>query len=253
MGLSSDGGWATRIGVCGVGDGRRGVRENWGGVWAASARGGSEDFGRGDPLDGAGHADDAAVGLDDLVADDFMRLIRAALDQHVGPNRLEQRVRRVLIKDHDVLDAGQGGQHRGTVVLADDRPLGAFETTHALVAVDAHEQRISQQRGFGQMAGMADMQQIEASVGEHDLVAAAAIFFGEMRGLFARDNLLGGGSAAGHELRTNFVAADDGHAGAFDLQPGRHITQAYRVGWIDAGRMHSPIMAITMSPAPVIS
>ena len=118
--------------------------------------------------------------------DNFMRLIRAAFYQHVGANRLEQRVGRVLIEDDDVLNAGQRGQHGGAIVLADDRPLGMLRPAHALVAVNAHEKRVAQQPSFGQMADMADVQQIETSVGEDDLVAAAAIVFGQAHGLFAQ-------------------------------------------------------------------
>ena len=59
-----------------------------------------QDVRGGNAVDQVGHANRAAVGLDDLMAHDLLARIGAAFDQHVGTNGLEQRVRRVFV-EHD--------------------------------------------------------------------------------------------------------------------------------------------------------
>src|SRR6478609_1247956 len=70
------------------------------------------------------------IGNDDGAATPFGERLRlgqlgdgivAALDPHVRPDRAQDRARVVLVEDDDGVDARQSAEHRGAVVLLDER------------------------------------------------------------------------------------------------------------------------------------
>ena len=77
----------------------------------------------------------AASGLDDLVADDLLAGIVAALDQHARLHLRDQVDRRVLLEDRDEIDRLQRRQHFGARALVLHRAPLALQPLHRGIAV----------------------------------------------------------------------------------------------------------------------
>ena len=110
----------------------------------------------------------AAGLLDNLPANHFFRLVVSALHEHVGPDGVNERKRRFVVEDGHGVHALQGRQQLAARVLVVERARFALQASDALVAVQAHDQEISQRRGLPQQARVPDVKQVEAAVGEHD-------------------------------------------------------------------------------------
>src|SRR6266571_9402577 len=69
------------------------------------------------------------------------RIVRS-FHEHVGAEALDQRERRLLVEQHDTVDAGESGEQAGTLLPGHDgaiRPLS--QASHRRVAVHTHDQR----------------------------------------------------------------------------------------------------------------
>ena len=69
-------------------------------------------------LDERDQDEPAAGGLDLGAADDLLGAVIAALDQHVGADRLDQGQRGLVIEHGDGIDAFQRREQLGAVLLA---------------------------------------------------------------------------------------------------------------------------------------
>ncbi len=166
---------------------------------------------------------------------DFVARVGAAFDQHVGADGFEQSVRRIVFEHDDLAHAGQRRQHGRAVALADDRPAGTLEPSHAGVAVDADEQRVAQRRGFGQVLHVADVEQIEAAVGEHHAFAAPPALRGRQAGLPGVGDFAPHASLGGQQFGGDLVAKDHCHTGPLDFQAGCRVGQTHGIGRVAAG------------------
>src|SRR5262245_9051195 len=159
---------------------------------------------RGSPAMGAesleDRADEIAAGVGLRIADDGDRSARAAhrgslgnrvrgvvgaLGVYVGSDGGGQSVGGVLVEDDHVVDVGQGGQQLHTLDGRDEWSAGALETGYRGIGIHPDEQHVAQAPGGPKIADMADVEQVEASVGEDDSLAIRAEPLGQ-RGGFAR-------------------------------------------------------------------
>ena len=121
-----------------------------------------------------GNGDDpAAVPFDDRLADDRVRLPVAALDEDVRPQAANERQRRIVVEHGDVVDGLHRCEQGHATVLVHDRPGRAFQAPDRCVAVDCDDQDVAARLGLRQRVDVADVQQVEAAVGEDDGLSLA--------------------------------------------------------------------------------
>src|SRR4051794_11961040 len=95
----------------------------------------------------------------------------AALDPDVGSQLAQDLDGRVLLEEHDVIDAAQRGEHGGAVLLALDGPAGTLQAADRGVGVQADDEAVAERPGGLQRVDVAGMQQVEAAAGRHDRAA----------------------------------------------------------------------------------
>src|SRR5262245_46620545 len=125
------------------------------------------------------------------------RSLRHALGRVVGSfcmyvrsQFLEQRFDIRLWKDHDKVDRTQRGYQQGPRALIENRPSRPFQPANAAIRVDAHDQGIAFRTRALQIANMANVQDVEASVGKHDLSTLGAQVSCQLRQATALDDLV---------------------------------------------------------------
>ncbi len=95
-------------------------------------------------------------------------LVVAAFGQDVGTDRFQHVDRCVFVEDDNVVDCIECGDEMGAVLLADDRSLFSFDSSHASVRVDANDQHITMAPRFSEEFDVASMQQVKTTVCEYD-------------------------------------------------------------------------------------
>src|SRR5258708_27587689 len=116
----------------------------------------------------------ATVSVDDLVADDLVAGIVAALHQHARPDLRDQLDRRVFLEDDDEIDRLQRRQHFGARALVLNRTPLALQPFHRRIAVQSDHQPVTGATRPGQYLDLAGMPDIETAVGETDPQALLA-------------------------------------------------------------------------------
>src|SRR5579862_9692640 len=91
-----------------------------------------------------------------------------ALGVDVGAKLFEQFFNVGLGKDHDVVHHAQGGDEESARVFIQDGTAGPFQRGNARIGVDADDEDLSLLLGAGEIANVADVERIEAAVGEDD-------------------------------------------------------------------------------------
>src|SRR5690606_7535585 len=138
-----------------------------------------------DPRGGAalqvGHRDDRATPLrHHRRLGQLRRRVVAALHEHLRPQAAQRLHGRVVVEGHDLVDTGQGAEHRRPVLLPLHRPARPLEPPDRPVAVEQHHEPVTEPPGTSQRRDVARVEQIEAPAGgdEHRAVG----FRGEARG-----------------------------------------------------------------------
>src|SRR5450631_1787722 len=108
----------------------------------------------------------AAMGLDDLVADDLGAAIVPALDQYARLDLGDQPDRRVFLEDDDEIDRFQCRQYFGAGTLVLHRTPVALQPLRRSIAVQADDQPVAGATRRGQYLDVTGMQNIETPVGE---------------------------------------------------------------------------------------
>jgi hypothetical protein len=75
--------------------------------------------------------------------------------------------------DHGI-DAGQGGEDLGALLLRDERSTGALELANRFVAIEPDDEDMPEVPGTLEIADVAEVQQIETPVRGDNLPAATA-------------------------------------------------------------------------------
>ena len=92
----------------------------------------------------------------------------------VRPQRLEQLGDRRRGEDDDVIDSGERGHQLGPLGRGEHGAPRSLEGGHRAVVVDRHHQPVRFRGGGGQVPHVADVDQVEAAVGERDGAALGA-------------------------------------------------------------------------------
>ena len=112
--------------------------------------------------------DPPAVTLHHLPLRHGLRGVVGPLAVNVGLEGQEEIVHRVLGEDHHPVDRVKRGHQQGAILLVLERPVLALELLHRGVGVDAHDQEVALGPGALEIAGVADVEEIEAAVREGD-------------------------------------------------------------------------------------
>lgn len=104
-------------------------------------------------------------------ADDRFGRVVASLHDDVGPEGLHQLERGVLAEDGHGVYRLEPRENVCAIGFAANGTLGSLEATHARVAVDADDERITALARSAEDVEMAGMQQVEDAVREDDAAA----------------------------------------------------------------------------------
>ena len=121
----------------------------------------------------ADDGDAAAVAAHGLALGHGVDGVVGPLAVHVRPQREQQRRDGRLGKDDDVVDAAQRRDELGAIRRRQDRPARPLQRRRPIVVVDGDDEAVGLARGGLQVADVADVQQVEAAVGERDGAAGA--------------------------------------------------------------------------------
>ena len=112
--------------------------------------------------------------FNDVAADDGVFGPVLAFDEHIRLQRGDEIVRGVRIEDDDTVDTLERLEHFRALGLRRDWPRRPLVRADRSVGVEADDQRVAQRAGVLQVSEVADVQEIEDAVGEHDLLAGGA-------------------------------------------------------------------------------
>jgi hypothetical protein len=91
-----------------------------------------------------GNADHAAAAcLDHVTSHDVVWTPVGPLDEYVRLNRANHGLWRVLIEDHDSIDAGETEEDFGALPLRIDRSVRSLDNAHGPVRVDGDDERVA--------------------------------------------------------------------------------------------------------------
>jgi hypothetical protein len=71
-----------------------------------------------------------------------------SFDEDMRENQRDQVHGSGLIKDRDIINTPEAGKDLSPFVFGEDRPVGTFQATNRMVAVDANDQGISKRFGL---------------------------------------------------------------------------------------------------------
>jgi hypothetical protein len=115
-----------------------------------------------------------APGLDDVAADDGVGGPIVAFDQDVGLQDLKQVMRRGIIENDDAVYAGEPLEDFRTLRLGGNRSAGPLDLPNRAVGVEADDQRVPEPSRVLEIAQVADVKEVENTVGEDDRTCRSA-------------------------------------------------------------------------------
>jgi len=115
--------------------------------------------------------DPAAVGEHRVTLGHALRRVVGALGVNGGPDRRHERVGRVLVEHDDVVHRAQRREHLRALARRHHGAPRPFQPRHRRVAVDADEEHVAERAGGLEIADVADVQEVEAAVGEDEALA----------------------------------------------------------------------------------
>lgn len=138
--------------------------------WIFLFPGSFNEAGGGTALDEVQREDFTTDGLDEWSTHDLIDLPVASLDEDLGSDLVNEIFGSVFVKETDEINAGQGREDFRAVVFGLKWTVGTFESFDAGVGINADEECISELSGFLQVSDVADMQKVEAAVGENQTI-----------------------------------------------------------------------------------
>src|SRR5208283_3732982 len=95
-----------------------------------------------------------------------------------------------LGKNHDRVNVGQRGNDLGAFILRHDRPAFTFKRVHRFIGIDGDHELATQRPGSPQVAYVANVQKIEAAVGQRDVLAGTPPFLHALAEFAARQDFV---------------------------------------------------------------
>src|SRR5215469_1075422 len=139
-----------------------------------------------------GHANTEAAR--DFAFGDRVGGVVGAFGVDIRTQLLKQRFDRRLRKEDHIVDVAQSGDQLGTGELVEDRTAGPLELARTGVGIDGHDQNVALVFGSGQIAHVADVKRVKATVGQHNALPCPFQTDDFVGGLFAREDLGVGGT-----------------------------------------------------------
>ena len=140
------------------------------------------------------------------MADDGLDGVVAAFDEDVGLEGADEFERRVLFEEDDGIDGGEGGHDAGAFALGHDGARGAFEAADGGVGVEAEHELRAEAAAVFEQRDVADVEEIEAAVGEDDgLAGGAPLGDAQLDALEVEDLFACGEAGAGRQGGDEFV------------------------------------------------
>ena len=138
-----------------------------------------------------GIADDAGFAAErthHLAFGDGLFSVVRAFAVHVGTESIEERGNVDVVEDDDDIDALECRDQLGSIHRAQDGSARAFEFLGDLVAVDSDDEDVTHRARAFEIANVADVQQVEVTVREHDTLMGALRVFDESGCVFQGDD-----------------------------------------------------------------
>ena len=179
----------------------------------------------------------------------------AALDENIGTKDADELEWGVFFEQHDGVDGGEGGHDAGAFALTDDGPGGPFEAADGAVGVEAEDEFRAETAAVLEQGDVADVEEIEAAVGEDDGFAGGAPL-GDTFALCGRDR---GSfrSAVTPELGVSSATSSCAAIGTVPTLPttipAARLASSTEVRTVRPAAMPAARVAITVSPAPETS
>ena len=123
------------------------------------------------PFDHGNEHQPAARFFDLRAADDLVGSVVAPFDEDVGTYRGDQLKRGVFVENGHGVDRLERAQDLGAGLRRVDRAAWTFQAAAVASEFSADDQVVSQVGGLAQQPHMAGVQEVEATVGEDDLLA----------------------------------------------------------------------------------
>ena len=117
----------------------------------------------------------SAAGLHRVAPDDLIRGPVSPLDEDIRlhePNDLRWRV---LVENHDGINAFERGKQFRAFTFRRDRAAWSFVPADGRVAVQSDDQQISKASGALEIPDVAGMKKVEDAVGKNDAAAGGAL------------------------------------------------------------------------------
>ncbi len=108
---------------------------------------------------------------------DVLASVIGALRLHVRTNLANQRPHIGLVKDHDRVNVGECRNNLRSLLLGHERTPFAFDLAHAGIGIHRDNQFPAERLRPAQIANVPDVQQIEAAIGQHNLLTGASPVF----------------------------------------------------------------------------
>lgn len=137
--------------------------------------------------------DTASVGANEIAFGDAGFGVVGALGLDFGMNLADECAGIGFAEDDDCVDIGERGDDFSALVLGHERTVIAFDSANGGIGVDGDDESASERFGSVQVADVSDVQQIEASIGENDLLASFAPCGDSFAQLGAGDDFVGVG------------------------------------------------------------
>ena len=90
---------------------------------------------------------------------------------HVRPEPRDESVGGVIVEDHHAVHRRERSHDLSPLGGGHDRPARSLEAAHRVVPVDADKEGVAQRAGLVEVAHVADVEEIEASVGQDQPLA----------------------------------------------------------------------------------
>ena len=132
--------------------------------------------------------DAAAVAADHVTLGDRVERVVGAFAVNVRTKRLEQRTNGRLWKDDHVVDEAERGDQFGAVGGSQNGPPLSFQRPDRRVVIDRNNQLVGFLRSSGEVANVADVQQVEAAVRKRHRPAGAACIGNQCQEIGAGDH-----------------------------------------------------------------
>lgn len=155
-------------------------------------------------LDKGKEFDAPAMGDDFLRPDDVFGRVVTAFDEDIGEDLGNEFEGGVLAEQDDGIDELQGGEDACAGVFGLEWARGAFEAAHGIVGIEAHDEAVAELLCAFEVIDMAEVEEVETTVGKDDFVIFAPPFLEGGRQLQGGKDF---GSCFGHA--GNFVKNRD--------------------------------------------